>query len=422
VLLAAVACSSSPSSADLSVPVEAQMQGEAQPGLRILGSWEAAEQEVLRDVLAPFEERTGYAVELVTTRDPRAVIDSGLKSGDPPDVAALPGPGYLATLARAGHLVDLSAVIDPGVYKQETAPAFVSVGTVDGKLVGAVLKGTIKGLFWFDPDVFDGEAPASWNELQLRAMSALDGVRPWCIGLESDAASGWPGTDWIEDFVLRQSGPRVYDDWVAGRLSWTAPEIRWAFQSYGTVVSEDQVAGGVSGALETNFSRAADDMFRDPPGCLLAHQGTFMASFLAEAAAAHGGRYAFMPFPPIDPEFSGALIGAGDLIALLRDSEPGRELVRYLLGKEAQALLLGHCGALSGNLTVDTYPDAILEQQAQLLKAATIFRFDASDAMPEAMGRAFSRAVLDFTADQGRLDDILAGLDAVQADFYRQAP
>jgi alpha-glucoside transport system substrate-binding protein len=386
--------------------------------IRVLGSWEESELVTLREMVLPFEERTGHRVEFETTRDLRGAIESSLEAGDPPDIAGLPGPGYMAELARRGQLVDLGAAIDLGAYKRMTAPAFVHLGTIDGRLVGVFLKGTIKGLLWYRPDVFGGGPFADWARLQHAAMTSVPGVRPWCIGLASDAASGWPGTDWIEDFVLRQSGPRVYDDWVDGRIRWSAPEIRRAFETFGTVVGEQDVHGGVQGALETHFSRAGDGLFSEPPACLMVHQATFMSTFLDEAVARSGGSYDFMPFPDIDPRFAGALIGAGDLIALLRDTGPGRQLLSYLMGTQAQSILVGAGGALSGNLLLDDYPSDILRRQARLLAAAAIFRFDASDAMPEEMGRAFWQAVLDFVADQSRLEDILAELDAVQAEAY----
>jgi len=385
--------------------------------IRVLGSWEESEAETLRRVVAPFEERTGYRVEFDITRDLMGALETSLAAGDPPDIAGLPGPGYMAELARDGRLVDLGSVIDIGAYKRQTAPAFVHLGSVDGRVVGTFLKGTVKGLLWYDPSVYTGGPIADWTRLQHEAMSRED-VRPWCIGLASEASSGWPGTDWIEDFVLRQSGPGVYDDWVAGRTRWSSPEISRAFQSYGTLVGEQDVAGGVAGALQTHFSRAGDGLFTDPPQCLFAHQGTFMATFLDEAVAGTGASYDFMPFPDIDPRFSGALIGAGDLIALLRDEPPARELFAYLLGAEAQAVLVAGGGALSGNLLLQDYPDDITQRQAELLADAEVFRFDASDAMPEEMGQAFWQAVLDFTADQTRLDAILADLDEVQAEAY----
>ena len=255
----------------------------------------------------------------------------------------------MAQLAKAGRLVDLGTVIDLGAYKRQTAPAFVHLGTVDSRLVGIFLKGTVKGLLWFNPDVYRGGPVAAWARLQHQAMST-EGVRAWCMGLGSDASSGWPGTDWIEDFVLRQSGPQVYDEWVAGSIRWSSPEIRWAFQSYGTVVGERDVSGGVQGALDTHFSRAGDGLLTDPPECLFVHQATFMATFLDEAVARLGGRYAFMRFPDIDPRFRGALIGAGDLIALVKDTSGGRALIAYLMGTEAQSILVSAGGALSGNL------------------------------------------------------------------------
>jgi alpha-glucoside transport system substrate-binding protein len=384
----------------------------------ILGSWEPSELAILKEVVAPFEARTGYDVVFTITRDLRPVLEASLAADDPPDIAGLPGPGYLAALARAGHLVDLGTVLDPGVYKRDTAPAFVHLGTVDGKLVGAFLKGTVKGLLWFNPAVYDDGPYGSWAALQHAAITRHEDVRPWCIGLESEEASGWPGTDWIEDFLLRQSGPQVYDDWVAGRVKWTSPEVRWAFQSYGTVVGELDVAGGVEGALETHFSRSGDGLFSDPPACLFVHQGSFMSTFLDESVRREGGQYSMMPFPDIDPRFKGALVGAGDLVALMRDTEPGRELLEYLLSAEAQAILVSHGGALSGDITLTDYPNDLLRQQARILADAQIFRFDASDGMPEEMSRAFWQAVLDYTADQSRLDDILAGLDAVQARAY----
>jgi alpha-glucoside transport system substrate-binding protein len=388
--------------------------------IRVLGSWEGPEIDAFRAVVEPFEERSGHTVVVSTTRDLKGALERSIAAGDPPDLAGLPGPGYMLKLVREGHLVDLADVIDPGAYRAETAPAFVDIGTVDGKLSGVFMKATVKGLFWYNPDVHEPGDPQTWDELQVAAMRSPGGFPPWCIGLASGAASGWPGTDWVEDFVLRQSGPEVYDAWVAGTQRWSSPDIRRAFQSFGTVITDTDVAGGVEGALRTHFTSSGEGLFTDPPACLFVHQGSFMSAFLDEAVAKHGGRYDLLPFPDIDPRFTGALIGAGDLFALTNDTPGGRDLIRYLVGREAQEILVARGGALSGNLNVRSYPDPLTERQAQLLVDARIFRFDASDAMPELMNEAFWQAILDFTADQSQLDGILAHLDAVQDVAYRQ--
>ena len=407
-ILGLAACSGSPSPAPESSVI------------RVLGSWEGPEIDVFRAVVKPFEDRTGYSIVVSTTRDLKGALERSFEAGDPPDLAGLPGPGYLLELVRKGRLVNLTDVIDTGTYLSETAPGFVDIGTVEGKLAGVFMKATVKGLFWYNPEVVQPGTPETWDDLQHDAVTGHGGIAPWCIGLGSDAASGWPGTDWIEDFVLRQSGPQVYDDWVGGRLRWSSPEIRRAFRSFGTVVRDADVGVGVAEVLRTHFSRAGDGLFTEPPKCLYTHQATFMSTFLDEPAAKRDGRYDFIPFPDIEPRFSGALIGAGDLFALTNDTPGGRDLIRYLVSTAAQEILVQHGGALSGNLRVTEYPTDLARRQAELLATASIFRFDASDSMPDDMNEAFWQAVLDFTADQSQLDQILANLDAVQAVAYGQ--
>jgi alpha-glucoside transport system substrate-binding protein len=125
-----------------------------------------------------------------------------------------------------------------------------------------------------------------------------------------------------------------------------------------------------------------------------------------------------MPFPAIDGRFEDALVGAGDLFALLNDNPGGRDLIRYLVTGDAQSIWVRRGGALSGNMTVTGYPDSVTRREAQLLASAKVFRFDASDTMPDAMNTAFWQAVLDYTADPVELDSILTKLDAVQASAY----
>jgi len=389
--------------------------------VRVLGSWEGPELASFRAMVAPFEHRTGIRVEYTATRDLEGVLSRGIAAGVAPDVAGLPGPGLMPQLVASGALKDLRGVIDLGRYKAETAPAFVDLGTVDGKLAGVFIKATVKGLFWYNPDVYDLGTPASWSDLQQSARDATSGtMRPWCVGLESGAASGWPGTDWVEDFLLRQSGAAAYDAWVAGTLPWTSPEVRRAFESFGQIVANGAVFGASSGALRTYFADAGRPLFTDPPGCLFLHQGSFMSSFLSDVPGDPAPGYDFLPFPDIDPRYSGSLIGAGDLMGMIRDTPPAREFVRYLVSAEAQSIWVRRGGALSGNARVRDYPDPLAAREARLLTTARVFRFDASDSMPEPMNRAFWQAVLDYAADQSSLRSILEHLDAVRLVTYRK--
>jgi alpha-glucoside transport system substrate-binding protein len=381
--------------------------------VRVVGSWSGSEQEAFMAMVRPFEQSTGITVDYTGTRDLNGYLWQSIAQNDAPDVAGLPGPGQMAEFARHGSLKDLTSVIDVSGYKADTVPTFIDLGTIDGKLVGVFIKATLKGLIWFNPHDWTVDTPANWVALEAQANIARRGnSKTWCIGLGSEATSGWPGTDWIEDIVLRQSGPDVYDDWVAGRLPWTAPEIRKAFELFGMVAAD--TAGGPSAIIATDFRDAGNGLFTDPPTCLLHHQATFMTEFFKSNAGARDGEYDFFAFPTIDGRFANNVTGAGDLFGMFRDSPQSRALMSYLLTPDAQSIWVARGGALSVNIHVSDYPDDISRRAAQILANANRFRFDASDLMPEQINEAFLQGVIEFVRDPSQLDAILQHIDDVQ--------
>jgi alpha-glucoside transport system substrate-binding protein len=393
--------------------------GQIGGSVSVIGTWGGAEQDAFLEMIAPFEAETGITVEYTGTRDLNAVLTTGVASGILPDLAGLPGPGQMREFATRGALKPLDDVLDIEAYKAETSPGFVDLGTVDGQVYGVFIKAAVKGLIWYNPNVYTAGEPSSWDDLWAKAESATSGdTAAWCVGLENAAASGWPATDWIEDLVLRQSGPDIYDAWVDGTHPWSSPEIKSAFEAFGDVI--DASHGGPGYVLNTSFGAAANPMFADPPGCLFHHQASFITSFFQDEGGAAEGDYDFFPMPDINPSFTGATTGAGDLFGMFNDTPQARALMAYLVTAEAQSIWVGIGGALSGNNTVTNYPDEVSARSAEILANATVFRFDGSDLMPEAMNSAFWTAMLDFTQDQSRLDSILAGLDEVQATAYAE--
>ncbi|MGM9000224.1 hypothetical protein ACTFD5_01415, partial [Campylobacter jejuni] len=61
--------------------------------------------------------------------------------------------------------------------------------------------------------------PATMQELTtITEKIKADGIAPWSDGWDDGQATGWVGTDWIEEFMLRVHGPVVYDDWTKHRI------------------------------------------------------------------------------------------------------------------------------------------------------------------------------------------------------------
>ncbi len=385
----------------------------------VIGTWGGDEEKAFKEMVKPWEQQTGNTVKYTGTRDINTVLTTGVASGVLPDLAGLPGPGQMAEFVKAGALKPLDDVLDTATYKSETAKALVDLGTVDGKLSGVFIKAAVKGLIWYSPKLHDysSAAPATWDDLVSQAAANKGNAgSTWCVGLESGAASGWPGTDWIEDIVLRQAGAAKYNDWWAGKLKWSSPEIKAAFQTFGKVL--DEAAGGSNTVLTTAFQNGGDGIFASPPACEFHHQASFITGLGAFKDAKAGTDYNFFPFPDIDPANAGSVEGAGDLFGMFHDTDAAKSLMKYLVTAPAQDIWVKIGGALSANKNATSYPDDIAKRSAALLNDAKIFAFDASDLMPTAMNAAFWTAILDFTKDQSKLDSILADLDKVQTDAY----
>ena len=210
--------------------------------INILAVWADAEQEAFEAVIQPWVDRTGVTVNYEATRDINATLTTRIEGGNPPDVAGLPGPGAMAQFARDGSVYSLENVIDTDAMAQEWNEGLIADGSVDGHLVGIFIKVSPKGFIWYNPAAFEDagyEVPEDWDGLvALSDQIKDDGTTPWGIGLNSGAGSeGWPGTDWIEDFVIRQSGPDIYDAWWQGEQAWTSDEIKEAFEAFGNWAS-----------------------------------------------------------------------------------------------------------------------------------------------------------------------------------------
>jgi len=206
--------------------------------INILAVWADAEQESFMAVIKPWVDKTGVKVNYESTRDINATLTTRLEGGNPPDVAGLPGPGAMAEFARSGDVLSLDNVIDKEAMAKEWNEGLISDSSVDGHMVGVFIKVSPKGFIWYNPKAFDAkgyEVPTDFDGLNtLVDKIKADGTAPWGIGLNSGAGSeGWPGTDWIEDFVIRQSGPDVYDAWWQGKQKWSSPEIKKAWQAFG---------------------------------------------------------------------------------------------------------------------------------------------------------------------------------------------
>jgi alpha-glucoside transport system substrate-binding protein len=381
-------------------------------------------------VLKPFEDRTGIKVEYESTRDLDATLTTRVQAGNPPEVTGAPSIGTLNKLAAQGKVVALDNIIDMTALKSQYADTWIKLGQSpsNGKLYQVFSWAAMKGLVWYNPKSFQAkgyQVPKTWDELTaLVGKIKTDGTTPLCVTLESGAASGWPGSDWIKEIVLSQSGQKVYDAWWNGKQKWTSPEIKQAWQTWGQLLGAGggNVYGGPKYMVATNFGDVGTPMFASPPKCYMLNQGSFITDFFVKAnpSLKPAQDFTFFPLPTLNPTYAGSTVMAGDSFSMMKDTPQSRELIKYLTTAEAQSIWVKRGGKISPNKNVATsdYPDDISKQVATSLAAAKVADFDAGDLMPSDMRNAWWAKVLDFVQDQSKLDSVLADLDKVQATAY----
>ncbi len=394
----------------------------------VMAVWGGSEMESFLAMVKPFEEQTGITVEYEGTRDLDAVLATRAQGGNPPDIAGLPSPGRLQEYAAKGWLVALDDILDMSAMREQYDQGWLDLATYNGKMYGIWTKAAVKSLVWYNAKAFQQagyQVPKSMDELMaLTEKIASEGKTPWCIGLESGAASGWPGTDWIEDIMLRTAGPEVYDKWWKHEIPWTDPAIKNAFETWGKIVNNEKyVLGGKQGVLSTNFGDSPAALFTDPPGCYLHRQASFITDFIVQAhpEVKPGVDLLFFPFPPVDPAKGNPVLTAGDLFGMFRDTPQSRALIKYLTTPEAHEIWAKRGGYLSPNKKVpaSVYPDPIAQQIADMLVKAPAVRFDASDLMPAAVASPFNRSMVEFVQNPADLDNILSKLEAAAKDAYK---
>lgn len=384
----------------------------------ILGVVVGEQQEKLEAALQPFEEETGIDVIYEGTDSFATLLPVRVESGDAPDIAMFPQPGLMASFAKAGQMVAVTEFMDEATLSEAYPETWLSLGTFDDSIYGIWYRASVKSLVWYNPKAFKAQGftvPTTWDEMLDLSDQIVDaGVMPWCVGLESGDATGWPGTDWIEDIMLRTAGPEVYDQWITHGIPFNDGAVQTAFERFGEIVlNENYVVGGSVGAISTPFGDAPQGLFGDSPTCYLHRQANFIASFFPEEVNLAEDVDIFL-LPSIDPAYGTPVLVAGDVFGMFNNTPEAQALMAYLATPVPHEIWAGLGGFLSPHkqVSLEAYPDALSKKQAEFLGNAETIRFDGSDMMPGAVGTGtFWSGVVEYVAGEP-VEEVLDTIEA----------
>ncbi len=422
--LALASMASSVMAADYKGP---DLKGEV---VTITCPWTGAEEVIFKKVISVFEKSTGATVKHSCSQSSEQQIVIDIKAGSPSNISVFPQPGLAANMAAIGGLVPLGDKTSNWVKTNFAAgSSWADLGTYANKagkkeFFGLFYNVNVKSLVWYIPENFKEKGykvPKSMEELQdlTKKMAADGGAKPWCIGLGSDAATGWPATDWVEDFMLRTQTPAVYDGWVDNSIKFNDKRVVEAIEAYGAFAKNDAyVDGGAKAVATVSFKDSPKGMFGSPPKCYMHRQASFIPAFFPEGKADEADFFYFPSYA--GKKLGNPVLGGGTIMTITKDSKGSRAFMEFLQHPQAHETWMAEGGFLTPHKGADInkYKNKALKKQGEILLGATTFRFDGSDLMPGAIGAgSFWKGMVNYSGGQSAqqvADEIQKSWDAIK--------
>jgi alpha-glucoside transport system substrate-binding protein len=378
--------------------------------------WTGTEEGSFKKVIAGFEKATGATVKHSCSQSSEQQIVIDIKAGSPSNISVFPQPGLAANMAAIGGLTPLGDKARDFVKANFAAGnSWADLGTYADKagnkqFYGLFYNVNVKSLVWYNPDNFKEKGykvPKTMEALQdLTKKIAADGAKPWCIGLGSDAATGWPATDWVEDMMLRTQSPQVYDDWVSNKVKFNDKRVVEAIEAYGWFARNDAyVDGGAKAVATVSFKDSPKGLFGAPPKCYMHRQASFIPAFFPEGKADEADFFYFPSFA--SKQLGNPVLGGGTILTITKDSKGAKAFIDYMQHPQAHELWMADGGFLTPLKTVDLakYKTKAQRKQGEILQNATTFRFDGSDLMPGAVGAgSFWKGMVNYSGGQSAQD------------------
>ncbi|GIM65184.1 ABC transporter substrate-binding protein [uncultured Nocardioides sp.] len=367
-------------------------------------------------------EAAGIEVNMERVDNINQLILTRIQAGDPPDIAVIPQPGVIKQIVDRGEGVELTDDIVPADLIADMTPGTLEAGQIDGTQYGLMISMNVKSLVFYNKQAWEEagyEAPETLDDLAaLTEQIKSDGGTPWCFGIESGAATGWPATDWFEDLIMRYGGADVYNQWVTNEVKFDSDVVRQAADYLETnVLAEGNVPGGRSSIASVAFGDAEDTMWEDEPGCWMFKQGNFVVSadFMPQDVVDNvDERIGVFGFPPAEAGGENPVLGGGDLATLLEDNDDSRAIMEILADVELGTTAAPESSFISPHTEFDTslYPSDLTRQIADVAYQADPFLFDGSDQMPGEVGAgSFWKEMTAWISEQQDLDTTLTNID-----------
>jgi alpha-glucoside transport system substrate-binding protein len=364
--------------------------------IEVMYAFAGGQEEGFRAEVDAWAAENDVEIDYAQTGNFNQLINTRVQGNDAPDVALFPQPGIMRDLAARDLLADLSDVVDSSELDKHVQ-GVLETGQVDGTQYAVPMSINVKSIVFYPKAPAEAagvSAPETYDDLvSMSEQIAGTGTTPWCFGIESEAATGWPATDWVENLMVANYGADVYNQWVNHEIPFNDERVLDVLnQMEELLLADGMTNGGRQSIASNNFNTAANPMFDEPPGCYMYRQGNFVAQeggFPEDVLADLDNTVGVFPMPGRSAEDK-PVLGGGDLAGIFaKDNEAAQELVQFLASSDFGTTEYGASGNWISPRTdfdVSLYPNETWRTIAQIAYESTDFVFDGSDQMPGEVG------------------------------------
>jgi alpha-glucoside transport system substrate-binding protein len=403
--------------------------GHSGKSVTMFGSIISPEADSLNKSWADFQKCTGITIKYEGSNDFESQLPVRVQGGTAPDLAIIPQPGLLQKMVQLGAVKAPPAGVVANVDKYWNK-AWKQYGSVNGTFYAAPQSANMKSLVWYSPKAFKAAGytvPTTWKDLMaLSDKIAADhpDTKPWCGGIGSGTATGWPATDWLEEVVLGQYGGQVYDDWVSHKVPFASPQIEGAMKTVANWMQNPKYVNGGFGDVKTIATTTFQDAGKPIPTgkCWMLQQASFYeaqwATIDKNLKVGPDGDVMAFKLPPVDPSVTADEVeGGGEFTTAFSDRPEVQAVQTYLSSADwATTRVKVAKGWVSANngVPADAYTDPVDQLSAKYLTdPSATFRFDASDLMPAAVGSGAEWKEFTNWFGQGKaIDAVAKAIDA----------
>ena len=313
------------------------------------------------------------------------------------DIAIIPNPQGVVNLGERGFLYPITIALEEEKIQKNYSNHLQNIMTSDqdNNMYGVLFRLIPNSLIWYDVEKYKEIGSPKFNDFEEMVIFTKENVSNgnplWCMDIESGASTGWIASNWLEDIVLHEYGPNVYDKWSQQKITPKNNEIKSSISSIGEIIFIDHaIYGGKERIISKEFRNNYRNLVDRDNTCVFSWSGHF-ANMYFPSDKSYGTDYDFFKFP--STKNRNAMVGLGDSLVILNSSEESIQVFNSLtsngFGQDWTSQKDSMFISANKNSNINEIKNPLLLKETNLIRSALnedLFRYDASELMERRIG------------------------------------